>query len=1120
MATGFTTAGLAAESIALSAGTSTAASSNTGATVTNYANIPTASISEVLDPKNRWSDGSKQGKTPPERNENGCPLDPPDLDRVTSVSQRRALSMSPSLEASHFHQAATLVPVNTNETQPNGNQVAATRSQQRQDLQSARLQRRPSDPSSSSRRFEPVSPPSRYGEITSPYSDSQPLSPSRDGRPQPSPAYVSSYLSRRKSSSRSSFGAAIPYSPQTHDSQDAQYAEISPGFLTDEALSPKQLPSGQRELLLPKTLSQQTSQPEERRVSSHHPPVSYKPPINATAQQPGNAPPVRVPPIRAFRSSGSRKSLTLDMNYKDYKDYKGQLYESGDESNESNHDYTLRALEGRSAQPQDRAEITPPMSAKHDTSDADDGGDVFLKIAREESMRRSSNRRVTEDIQSPASRVFRSHRRPLSTTVAAYQPDSPPRIARRLSDQEQSSSRRMDDAVSEIARTLTQRSMSRDKAMSAHPAAMDDAVSDFARTLTQRSMSRDKAMSAHPLDDAVTEIARNLTQRSMSRDKAMSAHPLDDSHHRSRHSGSALRPSPLTPRSTTLPDSLSDNPIHTRRRSSVTDQNTTPPTRSTTYRSSGSTVQVHGKTYHSSPLVRSFDLVANRKEEPAQAVEGTESTASTTAPSTVWDELDDLKSRMRRLELTGKLPPTSGAAVSRLTDERPPTATTTVTTVSSSPKRVVVASQANDGASAVGTAQHESFPVLHSALAKSKPFLNPEIFRALETAATEAMSLSSMMGTSGQPGPISSGASGIGSGGNITDRQLRRKADSVCRSLTELCVALGEDVAHSRPPQVSHSQKSSLSKPQVQQAPQIAQEEGPRTPTINKSFNTMTSLSSQKRPSMAAEGSASKPSSTVTSPSRALSKFEERRNTLLNANTLPSPRATGSGPPTPQDANANRRSSLLVARSRRAVTEEPEEVTGRRSSLLLRSRRGATEEPEESRQPEGRQTSLLYRTRRGTAGEGDDEARFTTPSRAYTEVNSSRGLGREYTEVATSSRLPTRDFNPQSQLSPQDASHTSALPRRRFMSGTTGISRLATPAAPTTTTLPTRKYVERSTHERRDSVGAERTERSQKRYSLGANTILTSGVSLGPRRQNRDSTIPNITTTTAAGNYR
>ncbi|CAH0049312.1 unnamed protein product [Clonostachys solani] len=1117
MATGFTTAGLAAEEsyIALSAGTSTAASSNTGATV--------ASISEVLGQalpiNNRLSDSSKQGKTPPERNENGCPLDPPDSDRVTSVLQRRALSKSPSPEASHHDLAATLVPATTTETQPNGSQVAATKAQQRQDLQNGRLQRRPSDPSSSSRRFEPVSPPSRYSEITSPYSttDSQPLSPSRDGgRPQPSPAYVSSYLSRRKSSSRSSFGgAAIPYSPQTHDSQDAQYAENSPGFLTspDEALSPKQLPSGQRELLLPKSLSQQPSQPEERRVSSHHPPVSYKPPINATAQQPGNAPPVRVPPIRAFRSSGSRKSLTLDMNYK------GQFYESGDESNESSHDYTLRALEGRSAQPQDRVEITPPMSAKHDTSDADDGGDVFLKIAREESMRRTSNRRVTEDIQSPASRVFRSHRRPLSTTVAAYQPDSPPRIPRRLSDQEQSSSRRMDDAVSEIARTLTQRSMSRDKAMSAHPAAMDDAVSEIARSLTQRSMSRDKAMSAHPMDDTVSEIARSLTQRSMSRDKAMSAHPAEDSYHRSRHSGSALRPSPLTPRSTTLPDTLTDNPIHTRRRSSITDQNTTPPTRSTTYRSSG-TVQVHGKTYHSSPLVRSFDLIANHNAEPAQAVEGTESTASTTAPSTVWDELDDLKSRIHRLELTGKLPSTSGAAVYRLSDERPPTATTTVTTVSSSPKRIVVAAQANDAASAVTTAQHESFPVLHSALAKSKPFLNAEIYRALETAATEAMSLSSMMGTSGQPGPISSGASGIGTGSNITDRQLRRKADSVCRSLTELCVALGEDVAHSRPPPVSHSHKSSLSKPQVQQAPQVAQEEGPRTPTINKSFNTMTSLSSQKRPSMAAEGVASKPSSTVTSPSRGLSKFEERRNTLLNANTLPSPRATGSGPPTPQDANANRRSSLFVARSRRALTEEPEEVTGRRSSLLLRSRRGATEEPEETRQ-EGRQTSLLLRNRRGTAGEGDDEVRFTTPSRAYTEVNSSRGPGREYTEVATSSRLPTRDFNPQSQLSPQDASsHTSALPRRRFMSGTTGISRLATPATPTTTTLPARKYVERSTRERGDSVGAERTERSQKRYSLGSNTILTSGASLGSRRQNRDSTIANITTTAAAGGYR
>jgi len=73
--------------------------------------------------------------------------------------------------------------------------------------------------------------------------------------------------------------------------------------------------------------------------------------------------------------------------------------------------------------------------------------------------------------------------------------------------------------------------------------------------------------------------------------------------------------------------------------------------------------------------------------ETPRAAEGTESTVSTTAPSTVWDELEDLKSRIHRLELTGKLPATSGAAMSHASNERPATATTTVTTMSSSPKR-------------------------------------------------------------------------------------------------------------------------------------------------------------------------------------------------------------------------------------------------------------------------------------------------------------------------------------------------------------------------------------------------------------------------------------------------
>lgn len=83
-------------------------------------------------------------------------------------------------------------------------------------------------------------------------------------------------------------------------------------------------------------------------------------------------------------------------------------------------------------------------------------------------------------------------------------------------------------------------------------------------------------------------------------------------------------------------------------------------------------------------------------EQSTIRVEGTESTMSTTAPSTVWDELDELKSRIRKLELTGKLPSSSAAAMS--TEERPQTATTTVTTMSSSPKHGKASNSALDSA--------------------------------------------------------------------------------------------------------------------------------------------------------------------------------------------------------------------------------------------------------------------------------------------------------------------------------------------------------------------------------------------------------------------------------------
>ena len=171
---------------------------------------------------------------------------------------------------------------------------------------------------------------------------------------------------------------------------------------------------------------------------------------------------------------------------------------------------------------------------------------------------------------------------------------------------------------------------------------------------------------------------------------------------------------------------------------------------------------------------------------------GTESTVSTTAPSTVWDELDELKSRLRKLELTGALPNSSNAAMSNALNERPPTATTTMTTMSSSPKHRKTDHISSEPSVTFDPGHTNIHPLLHSALAKAKPAINAKLYKALEATATDALVLASMTGTSSGSQEASQVASVVGTASGI-DRQLRRKADNMCRSLTELCIALTEE---------------------------------------------------------------------------------------------------------------------------------------------------------------------------------------------------------------------------------------------------------------------------------------------------------------------------------------
>ena len=186
--------------------------------------------------------------------------------------------------------------------------------------------------------------------------------------------------------------------------------------------------------------------------------------------------------------------------------------------------------------------------------------------------------------------------------------------------------------------------------------------------------------------------------------------------------------------------------------------------------------------------------------EPKRSGPDSASVDSQTA-DTVWDELDDLKSRIKKLELTGKLPPTSGAAVSGDSSERPRTATTAPTTIDSSPKHErkpeAEAKDSTETKSAVnenavgGPSAANIHPLLHAALAKAKPLLNGPLYRSLEATAADALQLAAMTGSAGPQGTTFSAASII-NGVTVSDRHVRRKADTMCRNLTDLTLALCE----------------------------------------------------------------------------------------------------------------------------------------------------------------------------------------------------------------------------------------------------------------------------------------------------------------------------------------
>lgn len=148
----------------------------------------------------------------------------------------------------------------------------------------------------------------------------------------------------------------------------------SPGAAT------KQWAHDQRECGLPRAITGFLSDDDKiprRKSTTSRPPSSYKPPPLAASIPPGH-----IPPIRSFRSSGSRKSSLPDMN-----NSTARYYDDGEDYRDLNQrDRSLRALEGAR---------TPPDADEEVTESENNTADIFMRIAREDSSS-SVPRRSTE----------------------------------------------------------------------------------------------------------------------------------------------------------------------------------------------------------------------------------------------------------------------------------------------------------------------------------------------------------------------------------------------------------------------------------------------------------------------------------------------------------------------------------------------------------------------------------------------------------------------------------------------------------------------------------------------------------------------------------------------------
>ncbi|KIW01239.1 uncharacterized protein PV09_07282 [Verruconis gallopava] len=369
-------------------------------------------------------------------------------------------------------------------------------------------------------------------------------------------------------------------------------------------------------------------------------------------------------------------------------------------------------------------------------------------------------------------------------------------------------------------------------------------------------------------------------------------------------------------------------PQHSSRRPSVPGDTASVYSRPSLYRPSKlnqySTRDFDSISMADSPLEhRAFALRAEHNDEAESVVSGMQ--------SEMLARLQELDKRMRRMEQE-KLVSTG----SNGSNERPKTATTAttpLTTMSSSPRNQFKTGRSPQDSVIGAPAAATAYPVLHQTLERCRSVLSTEVYRALELVTSDALELALLTGNSGAGGGAP-GSNSVVNGGFTSERQLRRKADNVVRSLQDLCVELCKLDTSERAAPSSRPGTSSGRPVSVHDAP-------PLSVTNRSSLVRAQSRASSVEPSTAATSDTTRVVS-----SRALDRIEARRASM-NMGVSNSPREASEG--------FNRNSIQLSTSVETTPTSQQQTGTisklPRSGTSLLRSRRAQTEEPEEESSP-------------------------------------------------------------------------------------------------------------------------------------------------------------------------